>query len=254
MRYLWIITFSAVLIWSAIAPKDRFTWFLEVIPAVIGAALLAFTYRSQVGGRQLTRWMEQGRYAEVRAHWERVRQTTRLPPMRDAADYHIAACNLLEGRLDAALEQLETLGRARLRVLSMADGVSVYEAWILLAKGQAPGRARALLEAVIPPLDGQPEHLLLLAIALQRLGDKSAPDVYERALQAAGRRGPLGRWARGAPKQPERDAWSLSKGTYLFEAGHVDLAQPQLSEAADSPIPSVYRDLARARLAGLEVS
>lgn len=42
----WIVIFSAVLVWSAIAPKDGFTWFLEVLPALIGAALLAFTRRS----------------------------------------------------------------------------------------------------------------------------------------------------------------------------------------------------------------
>ncbi len=41
----WILTFSIVLIWSAINPADYFTWFLEVLPAVIGFALLAATYR-----------------------------------------------------------------------------------------------------------------------------------------------------------------------------------------------------------------
>jgi putative membrane protein len=34
------------LIWSAIEPKDRFTWFLEVSPAMIGLALLAWTWNS----------------------------------------------------------------------------------------------------------------------------------------------------------------------------------------------------------------
>ena len=37
--------FAAVLLWSAIEPKDRLTWFLEVSPALIGAALLAATRR-----------------------------------------------------------------------------------------------------------------------------------------------------------------------------------------------------------------
>lgn len=32
-------------IWSAIAPKDYFTWFLEVLPALIGAVLLVATYK-----------------------------------------------------------------------------------------------------------------------------------------------------------------------------------------------------------------
>jgi len=34
------------LIWSGINPKDQFTWFLEVIPAVIGVLVLALTYKS----------------------------------------------------------------------------------------------------------------------------------------------------------------------------------------------------------------
>jgi putative membrane protein len=35
-----------VLVWSGIDPKDRLTWALEVSPAVIAAAVLAYTYRS----------------------------------------------------------------------------------------------------------------------------------------------------------------------------------------------------------------
>lgn len=35
-----------VLVWSGINPKDQFTWFLEVLPALIGGVLLLFTYRS----------------------------------------------------------------------------------------------------------------------------------------------------------------------------------------------------------------
>lgn len=46
MKYLWIGVFAAVFIWSGIEPKDRFTWFLEVVPAIAGALLLAVTYRS----------------------------------------------------------------------------------------------------------------------------------------------------------------------------------------------------------------
>jgi putative membrane protein len=42
---LWIIAFLAVLAWSAIDPTDRFTWILEVLPAVIGFLILALTYR-----------------------------------------------------------------------------------------------------------------------------------------------------------------------------------------------------------------
>ena len=34
------------LIWSGINPKDQFTWFLEVSPAIIGAGLMLYTFNS----------------------------------------------------------------------------------------------------------------------------------------------------------------------------------------------------------------
>ncbi|MEN8199373.1 MAG: DUF2238 domain-containing protein [Thermodesulfobacteriota bacterium] len=46
MRQTWIFTFIAVLLWSAIQPKDYFTWFLEVLPVLIVLPLLAATYNS----------------------------------------------------------------------------------------------------------------------------------------------------------------------------------------------------------------
>ena len=46
MKYLWLALFFATLIWSGIAPKDHFTWFLEVAPALVGIVLLAATHRS----------------------------------------------------------------------------------------------------------------------------------------------------------------------------------------------------------------
>ena len=45
LKYLWLIIFFAVLIWSGINPKDYFTWFLEVVPALIGLIILAATYK-----------------------------------------------------------------------------------------------------------------------------------------------------------------------------------------------------------------
>ena len=46
-KYLGLLSsvFLAVLVWSGIAPKDYFTWILEVTPGIIGFALLAVTYR-----------------------------------------------------------------------------------------------------------------------------------------------------------------------------------------------------------------
>jgi putative membrane protein len=40
-----LAVFLAALAWSAISPRDRFTWWLEVLPAVVGAAILVATYR-----------------------------------------------------------------------------------------------------------------------------------------------------------------------------------------------------------------
>lgn len=39
----WLAIFLAVFVWSAIEPKDRFTWFLEVLPALIGLVLVVTT-------------------------------------------------------------------------------------------------------------------------------------------------------------------------------------------------------------------
>jgi putative membrane protein len=46
MKYLWLTIFIIVFIWSAIDPKDQFTWFLEVVPAMIGLLLIIFTRKS----------------------------------------------------------------------------------------------------------------------------------------------------------------------------------------------------------------
>ncbi|MCU4677235.1 DUF2238 domain-containing protein [Catenovulum sp. 2E275] len=43
--YLWVFIYSAVLIWSGINPKDQFTWFLEVLPAIAGGLMMALTYK-----------------------------------------------------------------------------------------------------------------------------------------------------------------------------------------------------------------
>ncbi|RRS30324.1 MAG: membrane protein [Epsilonproteobacteria bacterium (ex Lamellibrachia satsuma)] len=46
MKYLWLGIFLIALIWSIIDPKDLFTWFLEVFPALVGFVLIVFTYKS----------------------------------------------------------------------------------------------------------------------------------------------------------------------------------------------------------------
>ena len=45
MKYLWIAIYFVALIWSAINPKDQYTWFLEVVPALIGFIVLALSYK-----------------------------------------------------------------------------------------------------------------------------------------------------------------------------------------------------------------
>lgn len=41
---LWIVVFLGMFTWSAIYPHDRFTWFLEVFPAMIGFVVVIMTW------------------------------------------------------------------------------------------------------------------------------------------------------------------------------------------------------------------
>ncbi|MBN1402912.1 MAG: DUF2238 domain-containing protein [Opitutales bacterium] len=48
MRYsigtiVWLLSFGIVLVWSGISPTDRFTWWLEVAPALLALPVLALT-------------------------------------------------------------------------------------------------------------------------------------------------------------------------------------------------------------------
>src|SRR5436190_73695 len=47
MKYIYIllILFSATLLWSIINPKEGFTCFLEIIPAIIGLLILTLTFK-----------------------------------------------------------------------------------------------------------------------------------------------------------------------------------------------------------------
>ncbi|MBU70512.1 DUF2238 domain-containing protein [Spongiibacter sp.] len=44
-KALWLLVFFVVLLWSAINPHDRITWWLEVAPALIGLGLIVMTYK-----------------------------------------------------------------------------------------------------------------------------------------------------------------------------------------------------------------
>lgn len=43
--YIMLVVFFGTLIWSIINPKEGFTCFLEIIPAIIGLLILVFTFR-----------------------------------------------------------------------------------------------------------------------------------------------------------------------------------------------------------------
>lgn len=45
LKIIWVTIFCAVFLWSAIEPKDQFTWFLEVLPALIGGVLMVLSMR-----------------------------------------------------------------------------------------------------------------------------------------------------------------------------------------------------------------
>ncbi len=47
MKYIYLLLaiFSIVLLWSVINPKESFTCFLEIIPAIIGITILALTFK-----------------------------------------------------------------------------------------------------------------------------------------------------------------------------------------------------------------
>lgn len=40
---IWLLVFISFLAWSAWAPADRVTWWMEVIPAIVGLSILLFT-------------------------------------------------------------------------------------------------------------------------------------------------------------------------------------------------------------------
>lgn len=45
MKLSWLIVYFITLLWSAINPVDYFTWFLEVLPAIIGLVILVVSYK-----------------------------------------------------------------------------------------------------------------------------------------------------------------------------------------------------------------
>ncbi len=46
MIKIFLLIYFIVFIWSSINPKDYFTWFLEVVPAIVALIILTFTYKN----------------------------------------------------------------------------------------------------------------------------------------------------------------------------------------------------------------
>lgn len=46
MIKIFLLIYFIVFIWSSINPKDYFTWFLEVFPAIVALIILTFTYKN----------------------------------------------------------------------------------------------------------------------------------------------------------------------------------------------------------------
>lgn len=46
LKVLWLTLYFIVLIWSGIGPKNQFTWFLEVLPAIIGLVLMVISFKN----------------------------------------------------------------------------------------------------------------------------------------------------------------------------------------------------------------
>ena len=44
-KLIWLLIYTLVLVWSAIAPRDYYTWLLEASPAVAGLVILVLSYR-----------------------------------------------------------------------------------------------------------------------------------------------------------------------------------------------------------------
>ena len=54
--FVWLFIFFLVLLWSGISPHDRFTWILEVFPAILGLGILIATCK-QFQFTKLAYWL-----------------------------------------------------------------------------------------------------------------------------------------------------------------------------------------------------
>ncbi|TCS72701.1 putative membrane protein [Sulfuritortus calidifontis] len=197
--FLWFLLLIVllVLIWSGHEPKDRFTWFLEVLPVLIGLPLLLLTYRAfpftglayglmalhavilMIGGHYtysempLFEWL-QAEFGWARNHYDRVGHVAQgLVPAILAREILLRTSPLRPGKWLTFL------------VLCVALSISVFyeflEWWVAIASGD---EAVAFLATQGDVWDTQWDMLLALLGALAAVLLLSG--VHNRQLRRRG--------------------------------------------------------------------
>ncbi len=195
---LWLVVYGAVLVWSAIAPYDRFTWFLEILPALVVLGLLLAT-QQRFPLTRLLYWlvllhaallMIGGHYTYARVpmgDW--LREAFEL-----SRNHYDRVGHLFQG-FGPAIAIREILIRLSplppgwwLRVITVCVCLAVsavYELLEALASVVAGEDAEAFLALQGDPLDTQADMALALAGALLALATLS--QLHDRSLARAAR-------------------------------------------------------------------
>lgn len=45
IQAIWLFSLAALLVWSSVHPLDRFVWWVEALPAIVGVSVLGITHR-----------------------------------------------------------------------------------------------------------------------------------------------------------------------------------------------------------------
>jgi hypothetical protein len=159
-----------------------------------------------------------------------------LPGVAESARYTRALCLHLEGRYDASLVALATVGPTP----KMRYALLTLEAADLIMLGRDAERALEVLEEA-RSIQEWPEDILLRALATLALGRREEADAL---FAKAGKRRP-----KGAPSPRINDpVFHFFRALYLLKTGRAGDAMTDLVVVAKSPCPSAYADRARALL------